>query len=269
MKQLFRAKIPVSITAFCLLFVLFFASCSDDVQPTNPPVTTTNAFPLKSGNYYIYDTYRTDTSKVPQDSTRRNDSTAIGAAITIEGKSAFELSNFRGGTIKLTTDYAAKDTNTAWLYTTLLPYSIELPEIARPLMPSGRRWMKIADFAKTSWTVFDTTLTNVQVVIPQLGQPISVDAQITQTGSFLTKEPVTVGDTTFTAHKFTLSMLVIGKTGGIEATRFTLTQDIWFAENIGIVKDVVNPFTVTLGAPFNIKYPVFGSERLLIKYKVN
>lgn len=267
MKQLFRAKIPVSITAFCVLFVLFFASCSDDVQTTNPPVTTSsNAFPLKSGNYYIYDTYRTDTSKVPQDSTRRNDSTAIGATMTIEGKSAFELTNFRGGTLKLTTDYAAKDTNTAWLYTTLLPYSIELPEIARPLMPSGRRWMKIADFSKTSWTVFDTTLTNVEV---NVGQKILVDAVITQTGSFIKKESVTVGDTTFTAHKFTLSTLVIGKLSTIEATRFTMTEDIWFAENVGIVKDVINPFTVTLGAPFNIKYPVFGAERLLIKYKVN
>jgi hypothetical protein len=63
-------------------------------------------------------------------------------------------------------------------------------------------------------------------------------------------------------------MLVIGKIAGTtsEATRFTITQHLWFAEDVGIVKDVIRPFTIPLpGFP---SYSVFGAERLLLRYNV-
>lgn len=262
-KRLFSARYAVLLMCLAAMPALWLASCSDDKQPVNPPPATGDVFPLKTGNYYVYDVFHTDTAGVKIDSSR-TDSVVVGAAAAVEGKSCFALSIFKNRSELVSGDFSAKESNAAWLYTTLLPYTIELPDIAKLLLPAGRRWTKICDFSNATWKVFDTTVTDITIPAPI---PIIADATISITGTRGAKESVTTGGTTYTAQKSMLVYSVVGKTSGITATTFTFTHEFWIAEDVGIVKESVRGFNIPIPM-FSVNQIVPGAQRLLLRHNV-
>lgn len=255
------SKIARLASCLAIASLVFVSACKNDDTSTTP-TPTADIYPLKTGNYHVYNSYRLDSLTAQRDdSSLRVDSLATGQQVTIAGKSCYETLIFNGGT-QSTTDYYTKEGQTISSYRSLIPNGIVISPLVAQILPQGKRWMKIADYNATAeWAIFDTTVTNV--TIP--GIPTPVNAVISVKGKKIGKESVTIGTKTYaSANRFEFSLVATVSIGTITLPLDPIKDIFWIVDDIGIVKEQIPPIDINI-ALLQVRLRGDGSVRELVR----
>lgn len=239
-----------TLLAGCVVALILSACQSGTTNPSTP----TNYYPMAQGNYWIYDTYQLDTTGNRVGEPQR-DSAVMGAPMNIDGRQAYPVYTYhQDGSVD--TSYMAKDAEgNVYMY-----LDISAEDEGLPGLPQlGRRWVMIAATQSTSsWTVLDTTVSNVDI-----GGGFVTNLQLEITGEKGGTQQVTVGTTSYNAQ--TSSLKVEIKTTPIQLISLQATNTWFMVANIGPAK---SRSIITFSSPIPIPGLAGGSESVLVRYSV-
>jgi hypothetical protein len=274
------------LTIALFAMALALSSCNNSTNTTTTPVEK-NYFPMAGFNdYWIYEKYQLDTTsqknvfKISGSSTIDSISISNLAALMLNQTCA-EFTTYNSANQQTIKDYFYSDvTNGQQLFCLsdyVLPTEIRNSPIALPIsIPS--RWVLLADNASASntWTLFDTTLSNVSYTIPNYGSAtINGDYKITGVRGNETSIEVdsSLVPKYYTAkefdviHTFTGSVTYSGITFNFP---YSATLRYWYADGIGLVKYQLDPISISVNIIVqDISFVSPGSVMNLIRHKLN
>jgi hypothetical protein len=221
------------IVFLTLTFAVIFSACSSSTDSTD----TTNYYPMKSGNFWVYAT----STKMDGTTTNSVDSTVTKEQSTQFGQLCFRFENYSDG-IKGNDTYQYSANNK--LYTSIksvLP-SPDLLPLPSNLVPDA--WVVIADNNSSSWDIF--TLPVDSIPITYGGLTFSLSGTIKIQGKKSEKTTVNFMDKNYTAQKFIMEVNINGTIGGTIPVNFTIKTNYYYVENIGLVKSETLSTTITI-----------------------
>jgi len=229
----------------CIASTLILASCSSSTTPAPDK----NYFPLTVGNSWTYDGVETEDKSgtaTDIDSTKYTSTTTVDAALTYQGKSAYRMVRVTSDGTK-DTSYISKSGSQMYSYIALNPGDGGGAGAVGDV-DFGSRWMLVADYNATSWTILDTTITNIPFDVGG-GTILTGKAGVKISGSKGSVVSISVGTETVQAQEFTMTVgMTITITVpllGDQVIPINVIQKTYVAENIGIVKTETLPFSIT------------------------
>ncbi|GIV53974.1 MAG: hypothetical protein KatS3mg039_0492 [Candidatus Kapaibacterium sp.] len=241
------------IVASTILMTSWFAACkSGTTNPTTPP----DYMPMSEGNYWVYESYDLD-STGNRTGQATYDSVVVGAALQLSGRTASPFYHFYSDGSKDTLYFSKDADGNLWQY-----FTFEIGDLASsvsnpPTIPP--RWVKVASVgSETSWTILDTTFTDIQVQ----GQPITFNLTVKVTISKAGTESVTVGGKSYTAQKFSWKTDLIPSLPLFTAS-FTATD--WAVSGVGYAKQTSQ---LEISVPMLGMSTKSGTESTLLRYSV-
>ncbi|CAN5543297.1 hypothetical protein BH10BAC6_BH10BAC6_15280 [soil metagenome] len=246
-----------SMTAIVAI-ALGLGACSKD-SATNP---TTNSVYLVTtpGSYWLYDDFAlTGSSTAPTSSKTGTDSLVVMGPSTQGGLACTAYADYVTDSAGTTIDTTYQREDGGKLYT-YFPLQINgLGGLGA--VDVGNKWVVIADQNGSTWTSFDTTLTNVP--LDYSGTVLTANIALKMTGKKIGIENVTVNGTSYSAlhclSTFDITMTVTG----FGTIPFSIPINYWLVANKGVVKMEQPPQSVTI--PIIGAFPIAGNMRLLTK----
>jgi len=254
-----------------LLFAALFSSCTD--EPTNPNAhcSLENSLKLQTGNYWIYNTIRTDTNGIDIPGTEGIDSTIVAGTRMIAGKQAYLLISY--GNSQPDTMYYAVEGGRA--YQLLSSMANIFDGYGCGCFPM--KWVAFADCSRSQWKALDTIKEGLTYkVVDATGTPQDSKTQWHYLADGFSKgnESVVVGNSTVEASAFqtkgffTFSLLTPLDArfapSGLRDLPMKVNNTFWLVDGIGIVKYHSEGFDRFQG-PTQI---VNGIRKTLIRYSV-
>lgn len=236
-----------------VLSAAWFAACKSG---TTTPSTTADYMPMSPGNYWVYERYELD-SMGQRTSGPSYDSVVVGAAVQFQGRTAYPFYTYTDGVIQDTSYYAKDADGNVWMYFAFdagdVAGDVELPSISS-------RWIKVISVGnESSWTIIDTTLTNVEIDPLPVPINVSIKMTISKAGS----ESISVAGKSYTAQKFAWNTTL--KTSPFELFTANLTATDWAVSGVGYAKHTSQTTLVVPLVGMNVKS---GSQSTLIRFKV-
>ena len=193
------------------------------------------------------------------------DSMYISKSEDYMGKAAFKFVSFNYSTSEESDTYFYTDN--VRLYTNM--NSIMPGEGSGFIIPIGGNngWIKVADNSASSWIIFDTTFSGIDMPIEGVGTG-KLSGQFKIEGEKGTTKNFTIQGSTIQAQEFKIKYSFTGTLTifGIPVQiPFTLTMHQWYANNIGLVQSIMDSQNLTF-ATFSQDIP--GFESMLVKYNV-
>ncbi len=225
-------------------------------------------FPLSTGSYWIYSIVDIDSSGNPLAGTEKIDSAVVKGSAILEGQEAIQIEHHMQDTVGI--EYVR---TTADQYMVLIDLGKDLPmTLGMPLT----LWVTIADYERSQWTVFDTTLQDFKVPLPQL-DTVTLSGTIQITGQRLRTENLTIAGTAYNATVFEIRRAV-NLQAQFSLNGFPVTGTIalqapilfWFVDGIGLVQSESATATLTLQTPL-VTLPlgtIQGSRSTLLRYAI-
>jgi hypothetical protein len=229
------------IVLITLSAAVIFNSCSSSTD--NPATDTTNYFPFKSGNFWVYNSSTTANGQTAN----TVDSTVMMEQSTQVGQMANRLENYIDS-IKSKDSY--QYTNGGKLYSLI---SSVLPDSSILNLPSSlvpEQWVVIADNNAASWDIITIPLTNLPLNLQ--GNAVTLNGTITVKGQKSDKSTISIMGTDYTAQKFILNIIINGTVTipiipvPIPLSNFTIQSNYYYVDNIGLVKSETLPSTLDL-----------------------
>jgi hypothetical protein len=234
-----------------VLSAAWFAACKSG---TTTPSSTADYMPMSPGNYWVYERYELD-STGQRTSGPSYDSVVVGAAVQFQGRTAYPFYTYTDGEIQDTSYYAKDADGNVWMY-----FAFDAGDVAGGAqVPSiSSRWIKVISVGnESSWTIIDTTLTNVQID-PLPPTNIRINITISKAGS----ESISVAGKSYTAQKFTWNTTI---TPAIQLFTLNSTATDWAVSGVGYAKHTSQ---TTLNVPLIGMNSKSGSQSTLIRFKV-
>jgi hypothetical protein len=272
-------KISVLFSVVLLTGVFLLSSCNNSTTPSTP---SKNYFPISAlFNYWIYQKYQLDTTSQAAVFKLLSPFSVDSAFISNKnstklGKSCSEQTTINADENLTQLDYFYTAGQQLYaLSDYVIPNELRNAPIALPISISNR-WILLADNASSSdsWTIFDTTLSNVNYDIPNIGLAV-INGDYKITGNRGTEASIEVDSSTiakyYTAKEF---KVVHTFTGTVKYSIFTfdlpynITLHYWYVDNIGLVKYQLDPIVINLTA-LNFSFVSKGVVKNMIRYKLN
>ncbi len=249
----------IASAALLAATVIGLGACSKD-STTNP---TTNATYLvtTSGSYWLYDDFSlTGSASAPVSSKVGTDSLVVLGPATQGGLSCTAYADYVTDSSGTTVDTSYQREEGGKLYTY---FPLQIDGIGGlGAVDLGSKWVVIADQNGTTWTSFDTTLTNVP--LDYNGTVLTANIGMKMTGQKIGTENVTVNGTAYSAlhcvSTFNIKITIVG----FGEIPITVPIHYWMVANKGVVKMEQPPQTITIAALGQV-IPVDGTQRLLTK----
>ncbi len=260
--------------AVFLAMVLIVAACSDDKKnPVNndPQSTTKNYLPMKSGSFWIYDTYDLDMQNQVNPETKQIDSVVAGEKSIYLEKEATKLKQFVDGELNANYHFYTEEKSIFAESNYILPLN---SGFGLPIDKITNQWVKIADFDGTNWDVLSYQFADESISMPQLPSGIKLNADYKVTAARSAGNvAIPYGDTNLDAVEITLSHTVTGSISYLLFSfpiTFTITQKLYFAKDIGIVKVITQSqkININLGVAGSQTIDVPGHQKTLTNYKL-
>ncbi len=246
--------------------ILITIGCSSSDNSTNNTPTTKTYFPMKEGNYWVYNSVETDpnTNQV----TTSRDSSIITGKFDVLGKMAYKFLNFADGE---KTEDSHEYVENEQLYRLLL----EIIPGGLFNLPSGQienKWLLVANMNSSN-------LDNYEFNFPEFpfdfnGTQINITGKVKIEGK--KGDKVVLNDIMgkeMIAQKFTHNFIINaeGKLPDvplpIKLTEIVIPYHTYYAEGIGLVKSETESAEVSVSGIFNFKTP--KSVSTLVNYKIN
>ena len=251
----------------------YLTSCSDSTEPTQE--NSTKFLPLKTGNYWIFNSYEKDFNNGIIYSTQSLDSVVIENMTTIDGVPAYFFVRYRNGEVYDTMFYSYDDGFVNRLFDSI---SIPIPGLKST-------WFPIANFKTLmngTWNIYKKLIINYIFIDENSeyisnywhtinGEFIYVDYLDFEGGKYLTKSFINKYDSKLEYRR----MIRLSETSydTVLVTRLLKYYDKYqFVEGIGLFKMQRDSYTInTTTSPSstfgNVEY-VKGFESLLKKFHV-
>lgn len=137
------------ILTILISFIIVLTSCDDSANP-NP--AETDYFPMRIGNYWIFNTYEINSNHQKINGTEKRDSIVVEQKFALEGRTAFLLAVYRNEQIFDSLYFSIEPQKAYMLFD---ENDIDVPNFKS-------QWFLIADFSKTGnteWHLYDSILT--------------------------------------------------------------------------------------------------------------
>jgi hypothetical protein len=247
--------------------LLMLTNCSEDNNPSDNNGDTKSFYPMKVGNYWIYENNDLDIDGKYIDDTFTMDSIVITAVEEQYGKSSFKH-----------VAYTKTDVNDTWEYDSETYFYSEgdklygsfdyiAPSDDLPLpIEFTPGWVLLADpTASASWIIFEQEFVDQDFEFSGLNLVVNGDFTITgKKGKTKTHDndgkPVTARETIL-SYKFdgTANYIIDFD------LKFEIVGHLWYAEGIGLIEYTTDPTTISVpGFSFDIE----GNESLLTRYLI-
>ncbi len=250
-----------SITVLATVLVAALLSACSKEESSTGPTTPPNYFPLAVGNWWVYTGIELDTSGAEIPGTEWRDSSVVVAQTTIAGRQGYVMVSYSTRTGGTDTMMVASEGGRLYVYS---------EGWTGDGIPAPSGWIKYADPAAATWSIWDTTLTNVRL-----------DSNLTTSGTFSWRGErggtmsVTVKGRQVTAQEFRVRVTYNGKLymGGMEVgtVTFTMVRRLWAAEGIGIVRSQNDPTELTIQSALpggGMTQKSRGERTILVDYSV-
>ncbi|MGE5480533.1 MAG: hypothetical protein ACM3U1_08930 [Chloroflexota bacterium] len=244
----------------------FFSACSDDKNDPNKPGDNANYYPYETvGSYWVYESSVIDTAGAKSDQTV--DSMYVAKKENYEGKMAAFIDSYSDG------EYAGTQMKLNVAGAILNAYSDMLLPVDSEGIPTDsipKMWVTIANSGGTEWTVIPVTqLPEVPFDMGVVQGKIKLTYNATE--KKVGQENMTYQGATVKTWKYTVTNHIQGNltiTGIPTAIplNFDVKMHVWFGENIGLMRQHVEPTVIDLG-PFG-KTASDGSEQILIRHNI-
>ncbi len=260
----------LKLVLLSLVLPLFIISCSDDDNNVSP--NSSNYYPMKSNNYWVYDYYSYDMQNNIQNDTYKKDSVVVAQQQNYMGKDAYLLNEFSDGVMANGTYFSYADKKLYAESKFILPSSDA--GLMLPLDKITNEWAILADFDAASWNILTHQFANETIEFPGLPVAPTFSANYNVTGAKGTDVQMQIGGKTVNAKEIIVKHTVAGSLKILILSapiNFTITEKYYFVENIGLVKMVSESQTVSITIPTmgtqSIEVP--GYEKTLVRYKIN
>lgn len=252
-----------------LLLSLLLTSCQDNA-PIYKPAVAIKFFPLKVGNYWVYQSNDIDTKYNEIPGTASIDSFVVVKEQEILGKMAYVILRFNNNLL-IDTLFLAKENNQ--LFRLHNGETDSIPELRRV-------WLKIGDLDLNTWNIFANITSDNNYRFE--GKEIIAQKHITINGTRLDSSKISFGNDSITLlpiifkddRKFYFDFYFGDDNIKSNIEIITLkTEKFWLKNDIGIYLWRFDPFSsITRSDSLNkynpgveIKFP--GWERKLLRYK--
>lgn len=135
----------------------------------------------------------------------------------------------------------------------------------------GHEWALLEDFFSASWYIMSWNIVNQPITI--LEQDVTVNGTVDLNGSKGEAKTISVNGTDYVCREFIVTF-DFNETGdyvfGELDIEFSTQRHYYFADGVGLVKDVFDPVTITVDIPFYSEndFEVNGTEAVLVDYYI-
>jgi hypothetical protein len=244
-----------------LMLILGFYSCSDDT-------VSSGKSKYINGNidsYWIYENFPVDIQQGVIADSSFIDSTYISAKVNVLNKdcSVYTTDNYEDDEISSTTEmYLREEDEKIYTHSGFVTNAFDNLPIDLPF-ELEEKWIKIADFNDDLWLVYEMEIDTVTV--PFIGAKLVGEIKVM--GSKEGNESIVISGNNHNAQQFQLEIVFTGTiifNGLPIAFNPERTVDLWFVENIGMVKTYEHPSAIAI--PYLGDMPIDGNERVLLRY---
>ena len=254
---------------------LFFWSCSNNnSNPVNP--TTSNYFPLHTGNYWIYEKYTLDSANNQITTSLKIDSvycTSISQDLINDSvQSVYTFSHYSSGMIDPEQKFYISNDKIYQKYQ-IVP-GIDLSALGINVNEYlNIDWLLLIDQKNASWVSYPSKT----IELPSINFPTVGDVNITLTLEFVGESKgigtYVLNNKTISTKDYELDWNVSGTAKiptlgniAIPIPVFTLKTVYKLADQIGIVSIKTDSKTVSIAGLTSFQFP--GSEQNLIRYQI-
>lgn len=246
--------------------ILITISCSSSDNSTNNPPPSKTYFPMKEGNYWVYNSVETDpnTNQV----TTSRDSSTITGKFEVLGRMAYKFQNFSDGQ---KTEDSHQYIENEQLYRLLL----EIIPGGLFNIPGGQienKWLLVANMNSSNLDGYEFSFPEVPFDFG--GTQINISGKVKIEGKKGDKVVLSnIMGKELIAQKFTHNFIINaeGKLPNIplpiKLTEIIIPYHTYYAEGIGLVKSETESADVSIAGAFNFKTP--SSVSTLVNYKIN
>lgn len=251
----------MKILAMIALMAIGFASCTED-NKDNPvtPSTGKNYFPSKVGTWWVYNNYERNVDNTPIETVTSVDSIFVSGSETKLGKTAYKYETVND--LLNDVNYFASETGKFYaLPSSFLPTGLEF----FPMGNIEEKWYLIADDNATApWEILSLPLANITIPIGTFNVPFT--GVLTIKGEKKGMSEIHVGTQVLQTQEFLITYTISGVAKLILDIPVSLDfkSHFYYAENVGLVKQVFDSFKQVLAAAYPLEIP--GYESRLQKY---
>lgn len=265
-----KKYILLSIISFML-----FACSDDDNNPSNN-TTEKNYFPLKDGNYWLFEYYDLDMQNQILFDTKRNDSIVNGSSTTYLQKTAYPLTQYswligqipvESGKYHFYTEPNKIYTETKYVLPTNAVFGLPIDKIEN-------KWIVLADFSVNSWDVFSHQFANETISLPGLPSGIKLNANYSVKATrSLNSSKITVGNVNYDAEEIVLNHSIKGNLTYLLFSfpiDIVLVQKFYFVDKVGMVRTLLESkkVEINLGQLGTQSFDIPGYIKNLVRFNV-
>lgn len=256
----------LSLALFAVL-AIGFSSCSEDKDDSNPITPTTkNYFPMKAGNYWVYEDYTRDMNNAKQLDTKETDSVVITGSEIYLNKDSYVFAQFTDGTPGTPYHHALDGAKLLGEFYYFMPVG---SSFSIPVDKFENKWVTAVDPNISSWEINSAQFADI---ILDLDLPIQVKlaGTLTMKASRGTEVDITIGNSTVKAQEFIVKNIIDAKANGLVDLDLELVSHYYYADGIGLVKSTVDSKSVTLSIPLfgSQTIDINGHESTLLRYNI-
>lgn len=265
-----------NIFSIFIIVIIFFEGCDN---PSNNPAAPAQPdyFPLKTGNYWIFNSYATDLYNSKIQDSAKTDSIVVEKTGQYLSKNAYFLVRYSSDK-NIDTIIVSKDNNS--VFQVFNEHNMNIPGMKDT-------WLKIADFnTEESYHVYDVSILPYQYNYHHNNKADTVNSEydITLNAILSSSETMNINNSKISAlqysikwdSKLTFNYIFDGDKDSVQVLRTYLTYNRWwFSENIGIVKFQLDYPKKNWGTmPYTSKFSVSneqmnGKVSELIRFHIN
>jgi len=252
-----------NITVLIIILSLgLLISCSDDSVNSS---SKTKYIKGDIGSYWIYENFSVDMQTGINTDSSFVDSTYISSKVKVldEDCSVYTTDNYEDDKLSSTTEmYLREENEKIYTHSGFVTNSFNNLPIDMPF-DVEEKWIKIADFNDDLWRVYEMDIDTLE--IPFIGAKLV--GNITVMGSKEGSETISINGNNHIAQQFRLEIVFTGTiifNGLPIAFNPENLVDIWFSENVGMVRTYEHPSVISL--PFIGDMTIDGNDRVIIRY---
>lgn len=248
---------------------LFMISCSDDDNSTNPD--DNDYFELDEGATYTYNYFDRDDNNKNVNSSKTLEIFSVKGketALGLSGVNKVEVTRDNGNNEIM---YFADKEDKYYAELMFVLPELDFDGVQMPFENTTNRMVVIADNKTAEWNIHTENINSFDVPLAP-GIVAKVSGTFDIKGTKGSTEDITYNGEKLKARKFTINYYFLGAgevSFGTIPIEFTLEMHFYFAEDIGLVRQVFpsRPIEVVIAGLGSQTFQLNGFERMLVNFK--
>jgi len=227
--------------------------------------TNLSIFPIKEGNYWIYETYQLDSNSKRVSQKPVYDSVVVTGKTKKSEKDCYIFADFRKATTSYTKSnelYYYIDGQIIYTYSNYITLTMG-NQILNTILGIEDKWLTYINYADELWRLYKKQIDGSTIPF------VTVTGKLDVISSKEFESKVNTGYYNLTAQEYIVSFKFLGtmKVQG-QSIPINIDRDVhyWYADKVGLIKSLSESYELALPLMGGIK--VAGEERELMNYNL-